>query len=179
LSAGHAFVPPEGHLNMKSQLKIVAGTVLAWAVLALVARGPSLALAGDKGTKAEAVAMVKKAIGFIKANGNDKAFAEISNRSGQFVDRDLYVVYDLNAKCLAHGANPKMIGRELLDSKDVEAATSQEIRRTIVEVNQAARQSSAGAAQTRGAGETLAKLADELQTLIGQFRVGGNPATAA
>jgi len=45
--------------------------------------------AADQGTKEEAVAMVKKAIDYIKANGNEKAFAEFSNPKGQFVDRDL------------------------------------------------------------------------------------------
>jgi signal transduction histidine kinase len=83
--------------------------------------GSQLAVAGEAGTKDEAVAMVKKAIEFIKANGRDKAFEEISNTSGKFVDRDLYVVvYDINAKCLAHGANAKMIGRDLIDNKDVD-----------------------------------------------------------
>jgi cytochrome c len=77
--------------------------------------------AADKGTKDEAVAMVKKAIEFIKANGTEKAFEEISNPQGKFVDRDLYVVvYDMNGKCLAHGANVKMVGRDLLDNKDVD-----------------------------------------------------------
>jgi cytochrome c len=73
------------------------------------------------GTKDEAVTMVKKAVGFIKANGAEKAYAEFSNPKGQFVDRDLYIaVYDMNGKCLAHGANAKMIGRDLLDNKDVD-----------------------------------------------------------
>jgi len=83
--------------------------------------GLDTGLAADVGTKDEAVAMVKKAIGVLKANGADKAYAEISNPKGQFVDRDLYVVvYDMNGKCLAHGANAKMIGRDLLDNKDVD-----------------------------------------------------------
>jgi cytochrome c len=83
--------------------------------------GVNLVMAGDTGTKEESVAMVKKAAEFIKLNGADKAFEEISNPQGQFVDRDLYVVvYDMNGKCLAHGANAKMIGRDLLDSKDVD-----------------------------------------------------------
>jgi hypothetical protein len=78
-------------------------------------------LAADVGTKDEATAMVKKAIGFLKTNGVDKAYAEISNPKGQFIDRDLYVVvYDMNGKCLAHGANAKMIGRDLIDNKDVD-----------------------------------------------------------
>lgn len=78
-----------------------------------------LANAADQGTKDEAVAMVKKAIEFIKANGNDKAFEEITNPKGKFVDRDLYVVvYDMNAKCLAHGQKASMVGKELIDFKD-------------------------------------------------------------
>ena len=83
--------------------------------------GAGVAAAADMGTKDEAVAMVKKAVDFIKANGADKAYAEFSNPKGQFVDRDLYIaVYDMNGKCLAHGANAKMIGRDLLDNKDVD-----------------------------------------------------------
>jgi signal transduction histidine kinase len=83
--------------------------------------GLNTALAAEVGTKDEATAMAKKAIGFLKTNGADKAYAEISNPKGQFVDRDLYVVvYDMNGKCLAHGANAKMIGRDLIDNKDVD-----------------------------------------------------------
>jgi signal transduction histidine kinase len=83
--------------------------------------GLNVVWAQDAGTKEEAVAMVKKAIEFMKTNGNEKAFAEFSNPKGQFVDRDLYVVvYDMNGKCLAHGANQKMIGRDLIDNKDVD-----------------------------------------------------------
>ncbi len=84
-------------------LLLVTGCVLVF--------GLTPALAADVGTKDEATAMVKKAIGSLKTSGADKAYAEISNPKGQFVDRDLYVVvYDMNGKCLAHGANAKMIG---------------------------------------------------------------------
>lgn len=77
--------------------------------------------ADGKATKDEAVAMVKKAIEYIRANGNEKAFAEIDNPKGQFKDRDLYVVvYDMNGKCLAHGQKKSMIGKELIDFKDVD-----------------------------------------------------------
>lgn len=72
-------------------------------------------------TRDEASAMVKKGIAFIKANGADKGYTEISNKSGQFVDRDLYlVVYGLDGKCLAHGANPKQIGKDLIDLTDID-----------------------------------------------------------
>jgi cytochrome c len=79
------------------------------------------AYAGDKGTPAEAEALVKKAIAFIKANGKDKAFAEFSNPKGQFVDRDLYIfVYDIDGRVLAHGQNARMVGRDMSDAKDAD-----------------------------------------------------------
>ena len=78
-----------------------------------------VAVAAEFGTPAQAEAMVKKAVAYIKANGKDKAFSEISNPKGQFIDRDLYVfVYDMNGKCVAHGFNQKMIGKDLVDMKD-------------------------------------------------------------
>ncbi len=77
--------------------------------------------AEKRGTAAEAEAMVKKAIAYIKAHGREKAFAEISNPKGQFVDKDLYVtVYDTNGNCLAHGFNQKMIGKNMLDLRDLD-----------------------------------------------------------
>lgn len=79
----------------------------------------AVAFAAEFGTAAEAEAMVKKAIALIKSEGKEKAFAEFDNVKGKCVDRDLYItVYDLNGKCLAHGANFKMIGKDLIDLKD-------------------------------------------------------------
>ena len=79
------------------------------------------ALAAGTATRDEAQAMVKKGVAFIKTHGADKGYAEVSNKSGPFVDRDLYlVVYGLDGKCLAHGVNPKQIGRDLIDLTDVD-----------------------------------------------------------
>ncbi|MBE0623146.1 MAG: cache domain-containing protein, partial [Burkholderiales bacterium] len=90
---------------------VAASAVLAW----------SGAWAQENATRPEAEAMVKKGVAFIKANGNDKGYAEISNKQGQFKDRDLYlVVYGLDGKVWAHGANEKMVGRVLIDLKDVD-----------------------------------------------------------
>ena len=86
--------------------------------LALIA-GP--ALAESHASKDEAVAMVKKGVSFIKANGKDKGYAELSNKGGAFVDRDLYLtVYGLDGTVRAHGANDKMIGKNLIELKDVD-----------------------------------------------------------
>jgi len=72
-------------------------------------------------TKDEAQALVKKAVAFIEEQGPDKAYAEISNKAGSFIDRDLYiVVYRLDGKVLAHGANQKLIGMDLSDAQDVD-----------------------------------------------------------
>jgi cytochrome c len=72
-------------------------------------------------TTAEATAMVKKGVAFIKASGKEKGYAEISTKGGQFSDRDLYLtVYGLDGTVRAHGANEKMIGKNLIDLKDVD-----------------------------------------------------------
>jgi cytochrome c len=74
--------------------------------------------AADQGTAAEAEALVKKAVAFVKANGNDKAYEEFTNGK-QFKDRDLYIfAYDFNGKSLAHGANAKLVGKDLIGLKD-------------------------------------------------------------
>lgn len=76
------------------------------------------AQAADQGTAAEAEALVKKAVAFMKANGNDKAYEEFTNGK-QFKDRDLYLfAYDFTGKNLAHGANPKLVGKDLSGLKD-------------------------------------------------------------
>lgn len=78
-----------------------------------------LASAATGATKEEAVAMVKKAVAYIKAEGRDKAYPAISNPTGEFVDRDLYiVVYGLDGVVLAHGANAARIGTNQIDDKD-------------------------------------------------------------
>ena len=47
------------------------------------------AFAAEWATRDEAQAMVGKAVAFIKEQGTEKAYAEISNKAGQFIDRDL------------------------------------------------------------------------------------------
>jgi signal transduction histidine kinase len=93
---------------------------LAFALVSLSFAGASLA--ADQGTKEEAAAMVKKAVAYAKANGKDKLLTEVSNGSkGQFYDRDLYVsVWSPDAKVLAHGANPKLVGTDVGDLKDAD-----------------------------------------------------------
>lgn len=75
----------------------------------------------ERATAKEAEAMVKKAVAFLKANGKEKAFAEFNNHQGKFTNKDLYItVYDMNGKCLAHGQNAKMVGKDLIELKDAD-----------------------------------------------------------
>jgi hypothetical protein len=77
--------------------------------------------AQSKATSAEATTMVKKGVAYIKSNGKEKGYAEISNKKGQFNDRDLYlVVYGLDGTVHAHGANEKLIGKNVIDLKDID-----------------------------------------------------------
>ncbi|MBV6320901.1 cache domain-containing protein [Duganella violaceipulchra] len=97
---------------MRTQL--IASVVLACALL-------PAARAADIATKAEAEAMVHKALKFMKANGKEKTYGEINRKDGPFTDRDLYLtVYGMDGVVRAHGANAKMIGKNLLEIKDVD-----------------------------------------------------------
>ena len=70
-------------------------------------------------TAADASAMVRKAVAYMKKNGKDKLLAEASNPKGAFVDQDLYLsVYTLDGKVVAHGTNPKLIGVDVSQLRD-------------------------------------------------------------
>jgi signal transduction histidine kinase len=112
------FVEPEGGIVMKRNCMKIGVAMVAMAAAALAG---SASWAAENVTAKEAEAMVKKGLAFVKANGKDKGYAEITNKQGQFTDRDLYlVVYQLDGKVLAHGANEKMVGKMLIDLKDVD-----------------------------------------------------------
>ena len=92
---------------------------IGFALLAFVVANAAFA-AGERGTADEAVAMVKKAVAYMKEHGKDKAFAAFADTNNkEFHDRDLYLfVYDFNGVAVAHGNNPKMVGKNLIDMKD-------------------------------------------------------------
>ena len=100
--------------NFKKHLTMIA--------IAAAVTAPALAAAkAEHATAEEAMTMVKKGVAYIKANGRDKGYAEITSKNSPFRDRDLYlVVYGLDGKVWAHGANPKMVGRVLIDLRDID-----------------------------------------------------------
>lgn len=90
------------------------------AVLAGLVAVTGAALAQEKRvTPKEAEAMVRKGVLYIKSNPRDKAMADITDPKGQFVDRELYLtVYKMDGTALAHGANAKFVGKNLIDLRD-------------------------------------------------------------
>jgi signal transduction histidine kinase len=96
-------------------LKLVCSAIVATLF------GVAAARAADNASSDEAIAMVRKAVAFIKEQGPEKAYFEISDKTGRFVDRDLYVVvYQLDGKVLAHGGNEKFVGKDVINAQDID-----------------------------------------------------------
>jgi signal transduction histidine kinase len=77
------------------------------------------AMAQDHATKDEAKAMVTAALAHIKKVGNDQAFKDFTSDKATWTKKDLYVfTMDLKGVVLAHGANEKLVGKNLIDLKD-------------------------------------------------------------
>lgn len=97
-------------------MKKILSAVLVFA-LPLVSSVP--AFAAECGTRAEAVAMVKKAVAEIKKKGKDAAFAEFDDLSNKEFHKDLYIfVNSFDGVNLAHGVNKRVIGVNILNQKD-------------------------------------------------------------
>ena len=92
--------------------------LLTFGALLLVA---PLAWAAGQATPDEAKAMAVKAAEHLKSVGPEKAFPDFDSKGGPWHDRDLYVtVQDSNGVMVAHGTTPGLIGKSMLDLKDVD-----------------------------------------------------------
>ncbi|HJV84551.1 MAG TPA: cache domain-containing protein [Noviherbaspirillum sp.] len=90
-----------------------------------------IAEAADRGTRDEAMALVRQVVASMKVQGKKKTLEDV--QAGKYVDRDLYVaVLDLSGTNLANPVNPRMVGKNLLELKDAEG--TQFIKRGIDEV---------------------------------------------
>lgn len=93
--------------------------VLASIALLVTAGAP--AWSSEFATKDEAKAIVAKAVAYVKEQGPEKAYAEFTGKGAGFVDRDLYVVvYGMDGKVRAHGANAKLVGKDMMEATDVD-----------------------------------------------------------
>jgi signal transduction histidine kinase len=78
------------------------------------------AWAQDNGTRDEAKAMVDAAVEHVKKVGPDQAFKDFTNKENKaWQKKDLYVfAYNAEGVNMAHGANDKLVGKNLIDLKD-------------------------------------------------------------
>ena len=64
-------------------------------------------------------ARVKGAVEFYKANGREKAIAELNKKDGLFATGEDYVdLHDISGVCLAHPVSPGIVGLNRLDQAD-------------------------------------------------------------
>ena len=92
------------------------GHVASVLLCALLLAAP--AGASESGTRVEAVAMVKRVQARFATTGAESTFRAISE-TDEFRDRDLYpFVYDMDGWSVAHGANPNMVGKLWISTKD-------------------------------------------------------------
>ena len=89
--------------------------------VALAIGAVSIGAQEQRVTAKEAEAMVKKGVTYIKGNPRDTAMAEITNKKGMFIDRELYLtVYTMDGTAMAHGANEKFVGKNMIDLRDAD-----------------------------------------------------------
>lgn len=91
-----------------------------WMVSSLFALGLVAGVqAQDRGTKDEAKAMADAAYKHIEKVGAEKAYKDFTSDKANWTKKDLYVmVYDSKGTALAHGANEKLVGKDMSAVKD-------------------------------------------------------------
>ena len=64
-------------------------------------------------------AFVEKAVAYAGTNGKDAALTAFTAPGGEFHEGELYIyAYDFNGTVIAHGGDPKLVGKNLIDMKD-------------------------------------------------------------
>jgi cytochrome c len=123
LSGGFAAPGGAGSRPIRQVVESKGKSEMNSKIMAALAVGAALAassvFAADRVTPKEAEAMVRKGVTYIKATPRDKAMAEITDPKGSFVDRELYLtVYKMDGTALAHGANAKFVGKNMIELRD-------------------------------------------------------------
>ncbi len=95
--------------------------LMQWVVAGVACLGlVGTALAQERGSKDEAKAMVEAAVAHAKKVGPEQAFKDFTDKANKdWHKKDLYVfAYTMEGVNVAHGANEKLIGKNLLELKD-------------------------------------------------------------
>jgi cytochrome c len=97
---------------MKRMMQTVAAATLSLGLIAA-------AQAQESGTREEAKVLVDAAVEHVKKVGPDKAFKDFTVDKAHWTKKDLYVMaYDAKGTVMGHGANEKLIGKNLIELKD-------------------------------------------------------------
>jgi TRAP-type uncharacterized transport system substrate-binding protein len=97
-------------------MRYIAGTLATALLLAISA---PCTRAAEFGTRAEAVAMVKRVQARVKRDGLEATFRVINSGAKDFNDRDLYAyMLDFTGTNHANAATPAVTGKNLIDLKD-------------------------------------------------------------
>ncbi|SUB00233.1 Signal transduction histidine kinase [Pannonibacter phragmitetus] len=79
------------------------------------------AFAEERASADDAMKLLDKAEAHFKTAGAEQAYADFSSKDKGWQDRDLYVFcFDKDGVALAHGANEKLIGKNLSELKDAD-----------------------------------------------------------
>ena len=99
-------------MTMKSMTRALAVTALTLGFAAAAG-------AQEHATKDEAKVMADAAAEHVKKVGPEKAFKDFTTDKAAWTKKDLYVMaYDSKGTVMGHGANEKLIGKNLIDLKD-------------------------------------------------------------
>ena len=98
---------------------ILALVVIMVSAVAVMAGCGSSPTAPAKPTRADVEAFVQEAVDYARVSGKDAALAEFSNPNGIFERGELYIyAYDFSGTVIAHGGDPTLIGKNLIDYRD-------------------------------------------------------------
>jgi cytochrome c len=87
--------------------------------------------AEDANKADQAQALAERALNHIRDVGREQAFADFTRPDGGFVDGELYIFcQDISGVVVAHGGNPKIVGRNMADVRGPDGRLSN------VEINQ-------------------------------------------
>lgn len=97
--------------------RIVRGICIAFVTQFLVL---GAAWAQERGSADEAKALAQKGLAHVKSAGTAKAFEDFSAKDGKWQNKDLYIiVLNFNGEVLAHGTNKALVGKNMMEVKDV------------------------------------------------------------
>src|SRR5215831_14415852 len=94
-------------------------------ILTIAVAGAIACLAGTSvayaASKDDAVALVKKTVAAIKADGTEKTYAAINTPDNPYQSGELYIVVQgFDGLTIAHAVNQKLIGKNMMEQQDVD-----------------------------------------------------------